>query len=340
MALLGVALALGACGQVTKSDQQAAVAPASASASATAAASAPVARTPSVVVPSAQPVAARVEVARSDVRLPAARSRAVALAFGSTILLCGGLTSTGTTTGSILRIDLRSGHVSEEGGLAAPVHDAGGAVLGGSGYVFGGGRVGPGSGVQRVGPSGVAITVGQLPAARADLVAVAVAVDGELIVVGGGTPARPDPRVLATTDGRHFRSVATLPVGIRYPAVAVVGGIVYVVGGSTPSGDARVIQALDPRTGVVRIAGHLGQGLSHASALVVGGVFLIAGGQAGGRAQDALWKLDVASGTVTRIGRLPYAVSDMAAVVVGGVGYLVGGEGLAPVASIIMVSMR
>jgi len=163
--------------------------------------------------------------------------------------------------------------------------------------------------------------------------------DGELVVVGGGTPARPDARVLATSDGRHFRIVAKLLVGVRYPAVAAVGGIVYIIGGSTPSGDVRVIQAVDPRTGVVRVIGHLAHGLSHATALVVGGAFLIAGGQAGGRAQDALWQLDVARGTVTRIGRLPYAVSDMAAVVVNGIGYLIGGEGLRPVASIITLRL-
>ena len=216
--------------------------------------------------------------------------------------------------------------------MAVPVHDAGGAVVGGFGFVLGGGRVVPGSVVQQVGPTGHVIAVGHLPADRADLAAVSV--DGELVVVGGGTPARPDVRVLATTDGSHFRIVANLLVGVRYPAVGVVGGVVYVIGGSTPLGDTSVIQAVDPLTGVVRIVGHLAHELSHASALVV------AGGRAGGRAQDALWQLDVGSGTVTRVGRLPYAVSDMAAGVVDGTGYLIGGEGLGPVASIITLTSR
>lgn len=119
-----------------------------------------------------------------------------------------------------------------------------------------------------------------------------------------------------------------------------MSAVVYVIGGSTPSGDSSVIQEINSHTGLVRIVGHLALGLSHASALVVGGVVLIAGGRMRGSAQDALWELDVARGTVTRIGRLPYVVSDMAAVVVGGIGYLIGGEGVAPVASIITVSMR
>ena len=75
------------------------------------------------------------------------------------------------------------------------------------------------------------MALGRLPAIRADLAAVSVA--GELVVVGGGTPGRPDLRVLATTDGRSFRVVAHLLVGVRYPAVAVVGSLIYVVGGST-----------------------------------------------------------------------------------------------------------
>ncbi len=334
VALLGMALALEACGPASQPGLPAAVVPAAASPTATAAS---VGRAPSAT-PIASSAALLFRAARSDIQLPSARSRAVAFVFGSAILLCGGLTSTGTTTGSILRIDLRSGRVSNEATLAVPVHDAGGAVMGGSGFVFGGGSVGPGSVVQRVGPTGASIAAGQLPAVRADLAAVSVA--GELVVIGGGTPAGPDARVLATTDGRHFRIVAKLLVGVRYPAVAVVGGLVYVIGGSTQSGDTRVIQVVDPRTGVARIVGHLAHGLSHASALVVGGAVLIAGGRTGGRAQDALWQLDLASGTVTRIGRLPYPVSDAATAVAGGIGYLIGGEELGPVASIITVSIR
>ncbi len=288
--------------------------------------------------PVASPAAARFDVIRSPIRLPAARSRAVALVLGSVILLCGGLTSAGTTTGSILSIDPRSGQVSGAGTLAPPVHDAAGGVLGGSGFIFGGGRLVAGAVVQRIGSTGGATLVGHLPAVRADLAAVSV--DGEIVVVGGGTPASPDDRVLATTDGRHFRTVATLLVGVRYPAVAVAGGMVYVIGGSTPSADADVIQAIDPLTGDVRIVGHLAHRLSHASAFVLGGTLLIAGGRVAGRAQNELWQLDVASGIVTRAGRLPYPVSDATTAVIDGTGYLIGGEGLGSLASIITIAAR
>lgn len=282
------------------------------------------------------PGAIRITIARSDIRLPAPLSRAVALAFGSAILVCGGLASDGSTSGSIIRIELSSGRASIADALADPVHDAGGAVLNGSGFIFGGGATVPVSVVQQVGPGAAASVVGQLPSSRADLVSVVV--DGELLVVGGGTPTRDDVSVLATTDGNTFRVVARLLVGVRYPAVAVESGVVYVIGGRTGVGDSAVIQAIDPRTGVVRIVGHLSHGLSHASAFVVGGVLFIAGGRTAGVAQDAVWRFDVARGTAAEIGRLPYRVSDMAAVVSGGNAYLIGGEESGPVASIITVT--
>ncbi|HEX7473890.1 MAG TPA: kelch repeat-containing protein [Candidatus Limnocylindrales bacterium] len=340
VAALTFALALvfagAACGQTPPSTTPGSAAPATRSvATTTAPASLPL--SPSVAPPRS-PDAGRFRVALSDIRLPAARSRAVALAFGSTILVCGGLTGAGTTTGSILRIDPRSGDVTAAGALATSVHDAGGAVLDGTGFVLGGGRLVAGSVVQRVAETGAANAVGHLPAVRADLTAVSVG--GEIVVVGGGTPAHPDGRILATTDGHVFRIVGTLRVAVRYPAVAAVGGLVYVIGGSTPAGESRAIQVVDPRTGVVRILGRLAHGLSDASALVVGGALLIAGGRTAGRAQAALLQLDIARGTVTTVGRLPYPVSDAAVVVVDGTGYLIGGEGTGPLASIVTLAPR
>ena len=172
--------------------------------------------------------------------------------------------------------------------------------------------------------TGNTATVGRLPAPRADLSALSVA--GELLVIGGGTASGPDPRVLATTDGVRFRTIARLALAVRYPAVATIGGLVYVVGGSTAAGDTRVIQSIDPRTGAVHVVGRLPEPISHASALVIGGHLLVAGGRFAGRPQDLVWRLDPARGTVVRLGRLPYAVSDAAPAVLGDMGYLIGGE--------------
>jgi hypothetical protein len=336
---IAIAFTLVACGQARPSDPQAAppthislatVAPASVAPASVA--------PPSGTIRVASPDPTRLQVARSDLHLPSGRSRAVALVIGSRILVCGGLTATGSTTGSIIAIDVGSGRVSRARSLAVPVHDAGGAILGGSWFVFGGGQSVPGTIVQQVGTAGPSVVVGRLAVARADLAAVSV--DGGVILVGGGTTAGPDDRVLGTADGRRFTTVAKLLVGVRYAAVAAMDGLVYVIGGSTVTGDSRAIQSVDPRTGVVRLVGHLAGGLAHASAFIIDGALLIAGGRAGGRAQDGLWHLDLADGTVTRIGRLPYAASDMAAAVVDDTGYLIGGEGTGRLASVMTVGLR
>ena len=271
------------------------------------------------------------------VRLPTPTSRSVAFADGSAILVCGGLTDSGTTA-ELLRIDLQAGRVTTAGRLAQAVHDAGGALLGGAPLIVGGGSVVAGTTVQRIETGGRSVLVGRLPAPRADLGAVTV--NGRVVVVGGGTPSAPDPRVLATSDGVHFATVATLRVAVRYPAVAALGGVVFVIGGTDPSGDVTDIQAIDVATGAVRIIGRLPGGLTDAVALVLDGRLIVAGGRAGGRVQDAVWEVDTTTGAVTRIGRLPAPVADAAGVVVGGVGYLVGGEAGARLASIISLTVR
>ena len=288
--------------------------------------------------PSSSPrPSAGLRVTQLALRLPAPLSRAVVLDFGPTVLVCGGLTRTGATSGEILEFAIGGRRVVRTGALAGPVHDAGGAVLNGVGYVFGGGRFGPGALAQRVNAQGEATTIGRLPAIRADLAAVTVG--KQLLVVGGGTPGSPDRRVLATTDGRRFIVIATLLIGVRYPAVAVAGGLVYVIGGSTPAGDESAIQVIDPATGHVRILGHLARGLGHASAFVLGGALLIAGGRTAGRAQAAILELDPATGRTHQVGRLPYGVSDAGSVVVGGVAYLIGGEGSVPLDTIVSISV-
>jgi hypothetical protein len=267
--------------------------------------------------------------------LPEAVSRAVAFANGESILLAGGLTTSGTT-GAILQISLSGGQVKIDGHLAKAVHDAGGALVGGSPMIFGGGNLVPGTDVQRLG-AGEGGVVGQLPRPRADLVVVDV--EGTAIVVGGGTPARLDPAVLSTTDGSHFQTIARLLDGVRYPAVAAIGGLIIVVGGTDGVHDRTEIQAIDPATGTVRIVGQLPHGLSHAAAIVIAGRLLIAGGRTGGVAQDSIWEVDPASGIVSFAGRLPRAVSDAAAVVVGSTGYLIGGETGVFLTSIFSISM-
>ena len=299
-----------------------AVSPAAVSPTAASASSAPTASATGPIV---------VNLAVLGARLPVGLSRAVAFADGASILVAGGLTAAGTTDG-VLQITLPDGPIASVGRLAAPVHDAGGALLAGRPVVVGGGDAVPEVTVQ--GLDGV---LGSLPRARADLVAVAV--DGMLVAVGGGTAAGPDSAVLATTDGVTWRPLGTLKVGVRYPAVGVVDGLIIVVGGTSAGVDRAAIQAIDPVSGAVRLIGSLPRPLSHASALVLEGHLLILGGQRGGTPLDTIEEIDPLTGTVTAKGHLPSALSDAAAVVVGSVGYVIGGESPGLLRSLIEVDV-
>ncbi len=293
--------------------------------------------------PEARSLASRPAVARYAVTsaftalvLPHPLSRAVALGLDGVVFVYGGLTATGTTA-TILRLDPASGITGAPGRLAVGVHDAAGVVLDGSALIIGGGQVSQDSTVQRVTTSGRAAVVGHLPVPRADLAAVVVG--GSVIVVGGGAAGGADARVLATSDGVRFHTIAALKVAVRYAAVAPLAGRVYVFGGTSPTGDVAAIQEVDPATGRTRIMGKLAQTLSHATAFVLGSTIYIAGGRHGGRSVATILRFDPASGTAVNVGRLPQSMSDSAAVVLGKTAYLVGGEAARVLTSVVSIKL-
>jgi hypothetical protein len=251
-------------------------------------------------------------------------SRSVAIAISGRINVYGGFASTGATTGEILAFDPAAARVGALGALAVPVHDAAGVALDGAVILFGGGSGAPESVVQRVDSDGVARVIGNLPAARADLGAVAIA--NSAIVVGGGVPGVLAPEVLATEDGVQFRVVATLLSPVRYPAVAETGGRIYVIGGEGAVGETADIQRIDLATGEVEVIGRMANPISHASAMVMGGRIFVVGGRSGGTAQDAIWQVDPVTAASRLVARLPQPASDFALAVVGRVGYAIGGE--------------
>ncbi len=74
--------------------------------------------------------------------------------------------------------------------------------------------------------------------------------------------------ILRTTDGITFTRVGTLPVPVRYPALAVVGPAIYLFGGvsnSTRGIDTPAVQRFDTRRGVVDTVAQLPTSLSHAA---------------------------------------------------------------------------
>ncbi len=276
-------------------------------------------------------------------------SRETVVATGTGLAVLGGITPSGTSLATVSTIAPATGTMAPTAGLADPVHDAGTATIGSTTYVFGGGSPDTVATVQAVAtptvPPAAGVTgtvVGQLPQPRSDL-------DVATITRGRGTKASTTaylvggydgttylPGVLATSDGTHFSTVATLPVPVRYPAVVAAGGMIYAFGGQTASAGSTTtatdaIQRIDPATHKATVVGHLPQPLYGAAATVIGSTVYVAGGQApGGPTLTQITAFVPTSGKVLHAGLLPQATAFAGYATVGSgrsaVGYLVGGE--------------
>jgi len=267
-------------------------------------------------------------------RLPVGVSRTVVVPQGAALLVLGGLAPGDTTTARAWRIDLTGRKSTAARPLAAAVHDASGAGLGGGAYVFGGGAATTVATVQQWNASG-SHAVASLPQPRSD--SASAVTGGTAYVVGGFSGSAMTRDVLATTDGRSFRRVARLPIGVRYPAVAAVGGAVYVVGGAlaTTEGTSTgaqtdAVQRVDLSTGRATVIGRLPAALAHAMAFALGGSLYVAGGRHGSVATAAIERIDLQTGRATRVGSLPRAESDAGVAVADGAAWLVGGEATSP----------
>jgi hypothetical protein len=270
------------------------------------------------------------QVTRAAYHLPAAISREVVLARGHDLLIIGGITQQLTTTGTIIQLNPVTGRATRAGRLAAPAHDAAGAVLAGRPYLFGGGDQAELAAVQALRRRGTAAVLGQLPGPRSDISSVTLGSTAYL--VGGYNGTSWVGTVLATSNGKAFTRVATLPVPVRYAAVAGAGQRIWVFGGLTPAGPSRVIQRVNPATGRAAVVGHMPSPISAATAVTPAGLIFIAGGlvvKGGGAhsvASRRVLAYNPADGRVTPAGRLPVAVTNAAAAVVGGTAFLVGGN--------------
>jgi hypothetical protein len=295
--------------------------------------------TPSATTAASRPTAAApsVHAALLPWGLPRPISREVVLASNGVLVLAGGLAADKTSTSGVFRLDPASGRLTADGSLAAPLHDSSGAVVGAAAYVFGGGAATTIASVQRIEPHGTASVVGRLPQPRSDLVAVTVG--GQAVILGGYDGSTTTPDVLATSDGKRFRTVARLPFGVRYPAVAAVGNDVYLFGGEHGGTPIDAVQKIDVAAGTASVVGHLPAALSHAAAGAVNGRIVIAGGRSGGQTTDRVLVFDPATGRTTQVARLPRAVADAGCAVLGNSLWLVGGETPATVATVQRVTL-
>jgi N-acetylneuraminic acid mutarotase len=266
-------------------------------------------------------------------RLPHGLSRAVAVRSGGHVLVLAGLVAGDVSTGDVISLDLRGGGSRVVGRLGLAVHDACGALLHGTAFVFGGGAATEESLVQGW-RAGHAIDAGRLPAPRSDSQAATI---GPTAYVVGGFDGHTLARTVEdTTDGAHFRVAGRLRQGVRYPAVAAYDGSVWVIGGErattegTSSGpESDLVQRFDPATGRTSVVGRLPESLGHAMAFVVGGRLYVAGGRHHGVARSRIWRIEP-TGRSVRAGRLPRAFSDAAVVPAGRRVLLIGGETSGP----------
>ena len=253
-------------------------------------------------------------------------------AAGGSVSVLGGLTTGNATTASVVNLAVPAGTPTAAGALANPTHDAAGTILGGRVLVFGGGVLSSFSTVQAypltaAGASATGVVVGQLPQARSD--AAAVTIGRTAYVVGGYDGTVADPQVLSTTDGSSFHSVGSLPVPVRYPAVAALGRMIYVFGGQQVGGAAgavTAIQGIDTASGKIEVVGHLPQALLGASAVTLGGVIYVAGGSTGPSDSGVIYAFDPVKGQVLVAGHLIAPLSNAAVATVAGTAWLVGGE--------------
>lgn len=251
-------------------------------------------------------------------------SRAVAFSDGAGIVVAGGLDRGQNTVSTVVRVDPSNGAATSAGSLTVAAHDAAGGAIGTQHFVFGGGAQHVSDVVQALRPNGESTIVGHLPQPRADLAAVTIG--STVFLIGGydGTNATRD--VLATSDGVQFRTVAQLPIGVRYPAVTALGDNVFVFGGELSGSESGAVQQIDVHSGSARVIGRLPSPRTQAAAVTLGGSIYLVGGLAGGSPSSDILRFDPSTAHFSFDGQLPAPVADGAAVTIGQNAYLVGGE--------------
>jgi hypothetical protein len=272
--------------------------------------------------------------------LPGPRSRGVVMRYGGGALLAGGLLPGDTSTGQVLRLNLRTGPVGAPGHLALAMHDSAGGVLGGRPAVVGGGAASELSDVQRLGRDGRWHVVGRLPGgARSDLSVVAT--HAGLVVLGGYDGIHTPTSVLATQNGSHFKVLGRLPSGVRYAGTARTGRYVWLVGGEVNDQELRHVWRVDTRSGKVKRFGRTPHPLGHEAVVPVGGRLLVMGGRrTTEKITSAMWWFDPRTRSWTHAGHLPYPVADAPTVRQGHHAYLLGGETPSFTAKVTRVTWR
>jgi hypothetical protein len=266
-------------------------------------------------------------IRRAGFTLAAPIQRAVAVDRRGDVIIAGGLAASGTTVGGVFALDPSNGRLRSLGSLGLPVHDATGAMIGSSLFVFGGGSTSGSDLVQsfdlKTNKSAVA---GHLPVALSDLGSASVG--GRTYLIGGYDGRNPRREIYATTDGSRFRRVATLPAGLRYPAVASMGSTIFIAGGTTTRGPSADVLSFDTTNGRVRSVARLPKPVAHAAAFTLDGAVFVAGGTNGaGDPVSTVTRIDPSTGNMRAERPLPVPLSDMTVALWPDEVLLIGGAG-------------
>ena len=279
--------------------------------------------------------AVRIRV-REVAKLPAPVQDAAVAVIGDRAYAFGGLDSGGASTTAISVVHGSS--VTSAGSLPLAIHDAAAAPSGrGSVVVLGGGQVASYAGIAAfdAATGGVRI-VGRLPTPLSDLSVATVA--GTTFAVGGFTGSAWSNGIVSV-DGGRARRVASLPIGLRYAAVAAVGNAVLIAGGRTEAGPSRAIYRFTPADGSVARIGTLPQPLMHASAGTLDGRMYVVGGiGAGGTPVQSVLAVGT-GGDVHRAATLPSPLSDAGVASLPGRLLVIGGsDGAGPTRAVLSIA--
>ncbi len=255
-------------------------------------------------------------------RLSAARSGIAASVLGGRIIVSGGLDDTGVSTGTVLTVG-KTRRTSSLAALPAPVHDAASAVLGGRLLLFGGGQSEGSDRIVQVRP-GPPRLISKLPQSLSDLAAATIG--STAYVAGGWNGTDTNRHIYRVLPAGSVSPLASIPQGVRYPAVGALGGRLIIAGGETASGSPTThAWSFDPASDSVTRLPNLPAPTDHTSGIALGGTFYVLGGLRDGAFTDSIISWRPGQRHWEAAGRLPRPVADGAAVpFVGGIAFVGG----------------
>ncbi len=245
----------------------------------------------------------------------------------------GNLETVGGFTGrrSLTEIYMRkSGRWEAVARLPKPTHDTAAGYLDGALFIFGGGQAYSTRDLLRVQGSR-AVHVAYLGHPLSDAVTRPYrlhGVDGLIMVGGHGGPDVRKVYFISGTNNGHtrWRTLFSLPVGVRYTAVAVDGSSVYIAGGLSAHGRVDTAWVWRPGDAGPQRLPALPTPMEKAAAFAwQGTVYVVGGLENGGRTSADILAYRRGQGGWHSVGHLPGPLADMGYAQNGRDGYLLGG---------------